>query len=66
MRAGAERAAGIDHDGEGVTRRQLPRRPDPEWPDAHSPVKLAPAVLPARLDVLDDRAGRRLGVGVRR
>ena len=51
VRAGAERAAGIDHERHGVRRRRLPRRPDPERPDAHRPVELAPALLPARLDV---------------
>ena len=56
VRAGAERAARVDHDRERGGRRRLPRRPDPERAHAHRPVELAPAVLPAGLDVGDRRA----------
>jgi hypothetical protein len=66
VRAGPERAAGIDDDRERVGGRCFPRRPDPEFPDAYGSVELAPALLPARLDVRDLRAGRRLTFGVRR
>ena len=71
--AGAERAARIDHDRERASRRRLPRRADPERPDSDRPVELAPAVLPAVLDLGRPRAPpgtppaaarrRRVGVG---
>src|SRR5207253_9774756 len=57
---GPERPARVDHDGDRVRRRRLPRRPEPERPDARGPVALAPAVLPALLDALADRAAERL------
>ena len=44
--AGAERAPGIDHDRLDPLGRRLPGRPDPELPDAHRPVEVAPALLP--------------------
>jgi hypothetical protein len=44
--AGAERAARIDHDGDRVGRRLLPRRPDPAAPDPDAVVIGAPSVLP--------------------
>ena len=56
VRAGAERAARVDDDRERVGGRRLPRRPDPERADPDRPVELAPAVLPARLDVVGARA----------
>src|SRR5262245_53962043 len=72
MGSGAERAAGIHDDGEPVCRRPLPRRADPEAPDAHRPVEGAPLVLPAAVDVRAARAGEERpqtllarGVGVR-
>jgi hypothetical protein len=46
MPAGAERAPGVDHDRLDPVGRRLPRRPDPEPPDAHRPVKLPPALFP--------------------
>ena len=51
MRAGAERTAGVDHDRERLGRRLLPRRPDPERADPDRVVELAPAVLPAVVDL---------------
>ena len=63
MRAGAEGAARIDHDGDRVCGRLLPRRPDPQTADADAVVEGAPAVLPALGHVvhLDDvEAERRL------
>ena len=58
VRAGAERAARVDDDRDRAGRRLLPRRPDPERADPDRPVELAPAILPARLDLLE-RARRR-------
>ena len=52
VRARAEGAAGVDDDRERVGRRRLPRRADPERADPDRPVERAPAVLPARLDVV--------------
>ena len=73
MRTGAERAAGVDDDRRCVDRRRLPRRPEPHATRPHRSVELAPAVLPARLDVGDVRVRKRLsdrgfpgGVDVRR
>src|SRR5438105_5591478 len=70
---GAERAAGIDHDRLRVSRSGLPRRADPELADPNRPVKIAPAILPARGNVSGrDRAEGSpeallaAGVGVRR
>jgi hypothetical protein len=60
MGAGAERAAGIDDDRELPSRRGLPRRSDPERADLDGVVELAPAVLPALGDLLDERS-RELG-----
>ena len=54
VRAGAERLPGIDDERHRVPRRKLPRRADPERADLHGPVELAPALLPAGLDLLDD------------
>ena len=51
--AGPERAARIDHDGERVGVRPLPRRADPEAPDPHGPVELPPAILPVVADLRD-------------
>ena len=48
MRAGAECAAGVDHDAGLAGIGLLPRRPDPEAARPHRTVKRAPAVLPAR------------------
>jgi len=71
--AGAERAARVDHDGNGSRRRSLPGRADPQLPDPHRPVEVAPAVLPARLHILPlgsaegpTHAHLAVGVGVRR
>ena len=72
VRAGAERAAGVDDDREGIVRRRLPRRSDPERADAHRLVERPPPVLPARLHVRGARAAEevpetllaaRIGVG---
>jgi hypothetical protein len=46
VRSGSERATRVDDDGDGVSRRLLPGRANPEWTDPDRPVKLAPAVLP--------------------
>ena len=51
MRAGAERAPGVDDDDERVRRRFHPRRADPEAAGADRLVEGAPAVFPAGLDV---------------
>jgi hypothetical protein len=51
MAAGPEGAGGLDEDRDRVGRRPLPGRADPERADAHGPVELAPALLPARLDL---------------
>src|SRR5262249_11064893 len=59
MRACAERAARVDDDRNRVARCVLPRRADPERTDAHGPVKGAPPVLPARLDLGHSRAWKR-------
>src|SRR5262249_30515920 len=59
MRARAERAAGVDDDGNRVSRRVLPGRTDPEWADTHGPVKGTPPVLPTRLDLGRPRLGER-------
>jgi hypothetical protein len=53
MGAGAEGAAGIDHDCKRIRRRLLPRRADPDAPDPDSVVELAPPVLPPFLDLPD-------------
>ena len=58
--AGAERAAGIDHDGELARVGLLPRRPDPEPAGAHRMMERAPAVLPALLHRRHVGAGERL------
>jgi hypothetical protein len=70
MGAGAERAARVDDDGDRFRGRLLPRRTDPETPDADAVVERAPAVLPPLghfLDGDDVEAERRLvrvdGVG---
>src|SRR5205814_2364356 len=55
MRSGAECAAGIDDDGECVRIRLLPRRPDPERPDADRLVKAPPSILPAAGNLDRDR-----------
>src|SRR5262252_4719656 len=47
MRAGAERTARVDDDGDRVGRRPLPRRADPAAADPHAVVEGAPPVLPA-------------------
>jgi hypothetical protein len=52
MRTRPEREARVDDDRQRIGRRLLPRRPDPERADPDRPVKLAPALLPARLDRL--------------
>jgi hypothetical protein len=57
VRACSEGSARVDDDADGIGRRPLPRRADPERPDPDRSVKLAPALLPARLD----RARRDLG-----
>ncbi len=51
MGAGAEGAAGVDHDRERAGRRQLPGRAHPERADRDGAVKLPPALLPAVLDL---------------
>src|SRR5436190_10483888 len=66
VRAGAEGAAGVDHDRREPTRRPLPRRPDPEAVDDDTVVEGAPGVLPAfahGLGLHDVEPGGRL-VGV--
>ena len=60
MAAGPERPARVDHDGERVGVRLLPRRPDPEAPDPHRPVELPPAVLPVVADLRDRGAAEGL------
>jgi hypothetical protein len=52
MSAGAEGAAGIDHDGHEARGRLLPGWADPQPADLDRAVKGAPLVLPARLDPL--------------
>jgi hypothetical protein len=64
VRPGAERATRIDHHWDRAGRRLLPRRPDPEPADQHAAMEVAPPLLPARLDVLDERVRRRLRVRV--
>jgi hypothetical protein len=66
MRPGAEGAAGIDHDGDRVRRRLLPRRPDPYATDPDTVVEGSPAVLPSVRDVVrrDDVEAERWLVGV--
>jgi hypothetical protein len=59
MRACAEGAPRVDDDCNRAARCVLPRRPDPERPDAHGPVKGTPPVLPARLDVGRPSVGER-------
>ena len=56
VRAGAERAAGVDHDRERVAGRRPPTAARPRAADADRPVERAPPVLPARLDVGGARA----------
>ena len=60
MPAGAEGAAGIDHDRDRVRVRLLPGRADPEPADPDGLVELPPAVLPVLLDVGDRGAAERL------
>ena len=64
-RAASSRAPPVPNARPGSTtiasasgRRRLPGRPDPEPPDAHRPVKVAPALLPVRRHVVG-RAPRR-------
>jgi len=57
MRAGAEGAAGVDHDGECAGRGRLPRRADPKRTDRDAVMELAPAVLPSLGDFGDERVG---------
>jgi hypothetical protein len=49
--AGAEGSTRVDHHGQRVLGRRLPRRPNPEKPDLHRVVELAPALFPAALDL---------------
>jgi hypothetical protein len=63
VRAGAEGAARIDHDGDGVGGRLFPRRADPEAADPDAVVEGAPGVLPALGHIVhfdDVEADRRL------
>ena len=60
VRAGAERAPGVDHDRGRVGVGLLPRRADPERADANRAVELPPALLPAGLDVGRRGAAERL------
>jgi hypothetical protein len=53
VRARAERAAGIDDDGDRIRRCFLPGRADPEAADPNAVMKATPGVLPAVGDVLD-------------
>ena len=63
MSAGAERAAGIDDDCDGVARRVFPWWADPEATGLHAVVKRTPRILPPVRNVLcfdDVEADRRL------
>ena len=51
VRAGTERATGVDHDGEQVGRCLVPGRPDPEAAHLDRPVEGPPALLPSVLDI---------------
>src|SRR5262249_6567104 len=69
--AGADRGARFDHAGRGVVGRIPPRRPDPESADPYRLVKVAPPVLPSRLDRIAARTAEGMpqpllpqGVGV--
>jgi hypothetical protein len=66
VRAGAEGAAGIDHDGECVLGRLFPGRADPAATDPDAVVERAPAVLPALGDLVhrDDVEAERRFLGV--
>ena len=61
MRAGAERAAGVDHDREWRrAARSSHGGPTQSGPIADGVVELAPAILPARLDVgHESQSGKR-------
>ncbi len=70
MGAGSEGPARVDHDREGVRLRGVPGRPDPERPDPDGVMELAPALLPAVVDlghfglgVGCDNPDRRFAVG---
>src|SRR5258708_30609629 len=72
VRPRPERAARVDDDYEPDFGRRLPRRPDPELPDADGLVEVAPAILPALVDLAHPGAAEGLpepllaaGVGVR-
>src|SRR5215217_5205258 len=58
MRAGAERAPGIDHDGSHSGLRFLPRRPDPERAHDGGNVEGAPTLVPAGLDLRRAHGGK--------
>jgi hypothetical protein len=53
MRTGAERAARIDHDGDSVHLRLLPRGADPQAADLDPVVERTPPVFPALGHVVD-------------
>ena len=56
----AERGTRIHDHRDRVGRGALPRRPDPDRPHADGSVEPAPALLPARLDLVDPRAAEDL------
>src|SRR5439155_22576694 len=60
MRAGSERAPGVDHDRSRVGRRVMPRRTDPEGPDPDRMVERFPPVTPVSRDVLPAHASERV------
>src|SRR5438270_14083200 len=53
MRAGTEGRARVDDNGDDAFGGGLPGGPDPEGADAHRPVEVPPALLPALVDLLD-------------
>ena len=59
MRAGPERATGVDHHTGSACRNGLPGRPDPEPADRHRAVELAPPLVPTGLDRDRARARKR-------
>ena len=60
MRAGAERAPGVDHDRGRVRRSLVPGRTHPERPHPDRMVERLPAVPPVRGDVLSAHASERV------
>src|SRR6476661_537785 len=53
MGSRAEGAARVDHDGDRLRGRALPRGPDPERADADAVVEVAPRVRPALVHLVD-------------